>query len=172
MHHEQIVTIRKAVLADLPAITAIYNEAILNTTATMDTETKTVDNRKDWFEAHGAQQPIFVAEAKTTGQIVGWASLSRWSDRVAYRYTAETSLYVHADHRGQGIGRTLNDKLIVTAQELGYHNLIARITGDNARSIQMHKLAGFELVGTMRNVGYKFEMWLDVHILQNTLVSV
>src|SRR5205823_4527909 len=83
------ITIRRAGLDDLPAITAIYNEAIRGTTATFDTEPKAVAERLPWFESHDERHPILVAEAD--GEVVGWASLSRWSERRAYDDTAETS---------------------------------------------------------------------------------
>ena len=84
-------------------MTAIYNEVVLTTTATFDTEVKTGSERRPWFEAHGERHPILVAESD--GGVVGWASLSRWSERPAYDDTAETSFYVKAEYRGRGIGR-------------------------------------------------------------------
>src|SRR5436190_8054769 len=99
------ILIRRAELADLESITAIYNEAILTTTATFDTEPKTASERLPWFQSHGERHPILVAESE--GGVVGWASLSPWSERPAYDDTAETSFYVRAGRRGQGIGRAL-----------------------------------------------------------------
>ena len=98
-----LVQIRRAVAEDIEAITAIYNEAILTTTATFDTETKTTAERMEWFTSHDHRHPILVAIVE--GKIVGWASLSRWSDRPAYDDTAETSFYVESGQRGRGIGR-------------------------------------------------------------------
>src|SRR5580692_10827027 len=95
--------IRRAQLGDLDAITEIYNEAVLTTTATFDLEPKTPAERLAWFQAHDARQPIVVA---TLGdKVVGWASLSKWKARPAYDETAETSFYVRSDFRGRGIGR-------------------------------------------------------------------
>ena len=99
--------IRPAELADLPAITDIYNEAILTSTATFDTEPKTLDDRRQWFQAHSERHPILVAEL--SGRVIGWASLTPWSDRRAYDETAETSFYVQSESRGHGIGRGLHE---------------------------------------------------------------
>src|SRR3954465_14725432 len=99
------ITIRHAVLADAAAIAVIYNEAILTTTATFDTEPKSVDERTQWLKSHDERHPVLVAVVD--GRVVGWASLSSWSDRCAYADTAETSFYVHSTYRGRGIGRRL-----------------------------------------------------------------
>src|SRR5262249_2575282 len=92
------IAIRRAVVADLAAITEIYNEAILTTTATFDTEVTTVAQRMPWFEAHDERHPVLVAVAGE--KVVGWSSLSKWSERRAYDDTAETSFYVRSEHRG------------------------------------------------------------------------
>ncbi len=159
-----MVTIRPAGWDDLPAITKIYNEAVLTTTATFDTEPKTVDQRADWFRAHGERHPVLVAEAG--GQVVGWASLSAWSPRRAYDDTAEVSLYVLASQRGQGIGRRLMAAVLAAGRQAGLHTILARVTEGNAVSVGLHHSAGFELVGVMREVGFKFGRRLDVHLMQ------
>ena len=97
------ITIRKSSLEDVPAITEIYNEAILTTTATFDTEPKSVAERQNWLRSHCERHPVLVAEID--GRVVGWSSLSKWSERKAYDDTAETSFYVLSAFRGRGIGR-------------------------------------------------------------------
>jgi phosphinothricin acetyltransferase len=159
--------IRRAELADVPAITDVYNEAILTTTATFDTEPKTVAERTAWLQSHDDRHPILVAEVD--GAVVGWTSLTCWSDRRAYDDTAETSFYVHSTHRGRGIGRKLKDAIIAEARRLGYHTLIARIAEDSRESIHLNELAGFVHVGTLKQVGRKFGRLLDVHIMQKML---
>src|SRR5688572_6598572 len=99
------IILRRAELADAPAIAAIYNEAILTTVATFDVETKSVEDRIAWLAAHDERHPVIVAEAQ--GQVIGYVCLSRWSDRRAYDDTAETSFYVKSEFRGQGVGRRL-----------------------------------------------------------------
>ena len=100
-----MIKIRTATLNDINSISDIYNDAILNTIATFDTEIKSIENRMDWFKSHGEQQPIMIAEENHS--IVGWASLSKWSDKRAYDSTAEISVYVQQNHRGKGIGKKL-----------------------------------------------------------------
>lgn len=161
------VQIRKAVLADLETITDIYNEAILTTTATFDTEPKTVSERLPWFESHDPRHPILVAVLQ--GRVVGWASLTRWSDRPAYSDTAETSFYVKAEFRRQGIGRQLKTAIIEEARRLQFHTLIARVAAGSQESLHLNQSAGFVHVGTLKEVGRKFGKLLDVHILQKML---
>jgi L-amino acid N-acyltransferase len=158
------IAIRRAECTDVPAITDIYNEAIRTTTATFDTEPKTVDDRLNWFASHGERHPVLVAELD--GVVVGWASLSKWSDRCAYDDTAETSFYVAAESRGMGIGRALKEATVAEARRLGYHSLIARVAEGSDASLHLNREAGFVLVGTLKQVGMKFGRRLDVHILQ------
>jgi len=157
-------TVRKATLQDLEAITVIYNQAILNTVATFDTQTKTAEGQRGWFAQHGEKHPILVAEQD--GVLVGWASLSAWSDRCAYSETAEISLYIAENHRSQGIGRKLSEAIIKAGQEAGLHTLIARITEGNTASIRIAESQGFEHIGIMREVGRKSGKLLDVHLMQ------
>ena len=161
------IHIRRALPADVEAITAIYNEAILTTTATFDTEPKTTAERLEWFKAHDERHPILVAVVE--GTIAGWASLSRWSDRPAYDDTAETSFYVQSEYRGRGIGRMLKDAIIEEARRLHFHTLIARVAEGSQESLHLNENAGFVHVGTMKQVGRKFGKLLDVHILQKML---
>lgn len=158
------VLIRPAGEQDLAAITAIYNDAILHTTATFDTEPKSVEEQRRWLESHGPRFPILVAELD--GTIAGWGSLGAWSDRCAYRDTAETSFYVGPEFRGRGIGRALKQALIDEARRLEFHSLIARVAEGSAASLHLNESLGFRRVGTLRHVGFKFGRRLDVHILQ------
>lgn len=162
-----IVTIREASLSDLPAITEIYNEAILLTKATFDLEPKTAEEQFRWFNAHGGKYPVFVAVVE--GKVVGWSSLSRYSDRCAYDGAAETSFYVKSEFQGQGIGRKLNDAIIAAARRLNFHTLVARIAEGSDASVHLNKSAGFVHVGTLKKIGRKFDQLLDVHILQKML---
>ena len=159
--------IRPAALADAPAIAAIYNEAILTTTATFDTETKSVEDRIAWLAAHDERHPVIVAEFE--GQVVGYACLSRWSDRRAYDDTAETSFYVKSECRGLGVGRRLKEAILDEARRLGYHSLIARVAQGSEESLHINLSMGFVLVGTLKEVGLKFGKRLDVHVMQKML---
>lgn len=161
------VLIRRATLADAAAIAEIYNEAIQTTTATFDTETKSAEERARWLQTHDERHPVLVAEAG--GRVVGWASLTRWSERPAYDGTAETSFYVHSASRGRGIGRHLKEAIIAEARQLGFHTLIARVAEGSEESLHLNAAAGFVHVGTLKEVGRKFGRLLDVHILQKML---
>lgn len=162
------ILIRPASLADAQAIADIYNEAILTTTATFDTEPKSVEERTQWLQAHDERHPVLVAEVE--GRVVGWASLSSWSDRCAYADTAETSFYVHSTYRGRGIGRQLKASIVSEARRLKFHSLIARVAQDSHESMHLNKEAGFTHVGTLKEVGRKFGRRLDVHMMQKMLV--
>lgn len=156
--------IRPAVAADVPAITRIYNEAILTTTATFDLEPKSEADRAAWLLERSPRHPVLVAEVD--GQVAGWASLNPYSDRRAYDDTAETSFYVHSNHRGQGIGRRLKGAIIAEARQLRYHTLIARVAEGSEASLHLNASFGFVCTGTLKEVGYKFGKYLDVHFLQ------
>lgn len=157
-------TIRHATPADAAAIAEIYNEAVRTTTATFDTHPQTSDQRRAWLAAHGPRHPVFVAVAE--GQVIGWAALTPWSERPAYLQTAETSFYVAEHARGQGVGRALKSRLLEEAERLEYHTLIARVAEGSEASVHLNQSMGFQMVGTMREVGFKFDRWLDVHIMQ------
>ena len=101
--------------------------------------------------------------------VVGFGSLSPYRDRPAYATTVEDSVYVRDDQRGKGIGRLLLDGLLDVAVSHGFHCVIARIVAENEASIALHRAAGFEVVGTEREVGRKFRRWLDVVVLQKLL---
>jgi phosphinothricin acetyltransferase len=158
---------RKAELSDINAITEIYNEAILTTTATFDTEPKSVSERVQWFQSHDNRHPIWVAVLDE--KVVGWISLSKWFDRSAYNDTGETSFYIKSEYRGQRIGTTLLQLMIKEAQQLKYHTIIARIAGESDVSLHVHTNFGFVQVGILKEVGWKFGKLLDVHILQKML---
>lgn len=161
-----MLTIRKAKLDDLRAITDIYNDAILKTVATFDTDPKDIETQRIWFANHGSKYPMLVAEQDEL--IVGWASLSKWSDRCAYSDTAEISIYVCEEHRGRGIGRKLIQAIVQEGRRADLHTVIARITEGNDISIHLHESVGFKHIGTMREVGRKFGKLLDVHLMQLT----
>lgn len=157
-----MIRIRPAQREDCSGILEIYNDAVLNTTATYDYEPRTLAHRKAWFDDHKKIGfPIYVA-LNETGRIVGWSALNRYHDRLGYRFTSENSIYIAEDHRGQGIGKKLLLPLIESAKKIGLHAIIAAIDASNEPSIRLHKRFGFETVGHFKRVGYKFDRWLDV----------
>ena len=167
MVSSDVLRIRKATEQDLHAITEIYNEAILYGTATFDTELKSLNNRRLWLRQHSDMYPALVAE--TREGVVGWGSLSRWSDRCAYDSTAELSIYFHTDHRGKGYGKVLMRELLEAGKKGGLHTVISRITQGNDASIYLHTLYGFTTIGVMKEVGKKFGQLLDVTMMQKML---
>ena len=159
-----MLIIREASIDDLSDITEIYNEAINETVATFDTEPKTIEQQKAWFMDHGKRNPIVVAE--DSGDIIGWAALSKWSDRCAYLDAAEISLYVRKDHQGQGIGTKLMKAILDKGQKAGLHTILARIAEGNEISIRLHQAVGFKHIGVMKEVGKKFGRLIDVYLMQ------
>jgi len=157
--------IRPATLEDLPAIEEIYNEGGVATTASFDLEPRSWEEARAWFLAHGAVYPIFVAET-AGGRVAGWAALSPYAARKAYRYTVEDSVYVHRDFRGQGAGRALLAAVVEAAAALGYRAVVAKIADGNEASLALHRRAGFVHVGRLVAVGRKFGRWLDVDFLE------
>ncbi len=164
-----MLVIRAATLPDLDAITEIYNEAILKTIATFDTTPKTLEEQKAWFFSHNAKYPILAAEKDKV--IVGWASLSMWSDRCAYSDTAEMSLYVREKEQRKGIGRKLAEAMLREGQKAGLHTVLARIAAGNEISIHLAEAVGFKHVGVMKEVGLKFGRRLDVHLMQKVYTT-
>jgi L-amino acid N-acyltransferase len=158
------MNIRKATLSDAQAIADIYNEAIENTTATFDTETKTLANREEWLLQHSDKYPVIVAEVD--GVVAGFASMTRWSDRAAYDDTAEISIYILPDYHNRGIGRQLMEAIITAGKTGGLHCVLSRITQGNDKSIYLHQQFGFRTVGVMQEVGKKFGKLLDVTMMQ------
>ncbi|WP_085520559.1 GNAT family N-acetyltransferase [Tuberibacillus sp. Marseille-P3662] len=159
-----MVYIREAVLDDLPAMLDIYNDAIRNLTVTFDLEEETLEERRGWFESHGGQYPLIIAELD--GEVVGYGCLSAFRDKAAYAYSTELSIYISRYHRGYGIGHSLMKEIISRAAQLGYHTVIGSITAGNEASVHLHKKFGFEFVSRFKEVGFKFGEWQDVDFYQ------
>lgn len=159
-----MLNIRPATGNDQQAIMEIYNEAVQNTTATFDTDIRTIEKQMEWWAKHKKNHPVLVAEEKDI--ITGWASLSPWSDRCAYDTTVEVSVYIHKDFRGRGIGSKLLEIVTLEGGKAGNHTVISRITEGNASSIHIHEKIGYKHIGVMKEVGFKFGKFLDVNMLQ------
>lgn len=153
--------IRCAKKEDLNAILAIYNDAIINTTAVYTYEPQTIDERIAWFETKQRNhEPIFVFEEN--GSVLGFATFGSFRPWPAYQYTIEHSIYVDASARGKGIASQLLQHLIVEAKAKGYRTLVAGIDASNEASIKLHQKFNFKHAGTLTNAGYKFDYWLDL----------
>jgi phosphinothricin acetyltransferase len=158
------LVIGPAGMEHLAGITEIYNDAILNTTATFDSCPRTMEEQEEWMGHHDERHPVLVAIRD--GDIVGWGSLSSHNDRCCYQNTVEDSVYVRKDLRGVGIGTKILEALVTVAKQSGYHAIIARIDAGNEASLGIHGRAGFEEVGRLREVGFKFGRWLDVIFME------
>ena len=161
------IAIRLATVADLDRINEIYNHYVLHSTCTYQTEPEPIEGRRKWFEAHGERHPVTVAEED--GRVVGWGSLSCFHARAAYGRTVENSVYVDPALHRRGIGRLLLVDLIERAQDLGHHTIVALIDAEQLPSIAIHEKLGFETVGRLKEVGYKFDRWLHVIHMQKLL---
>lgn len=154
------IRIRPATEADVPAIRKIYNYEIENGWATFDLEPKTLEDRLEWFRE--TKHPHCIIVAEEDGVVLGWGCLRPFRTKAAYRFTVENSIYIHQDERGRSIGTLILTRLIELARENGFRTILARISGDNPVSEHLHQSHGFVLAGTEREVGYKFDRWLDV----------
>ena len=157
---ETLYRIRPAAKSDLTAINDIYNHYVLHSTCTYQEEPEPLAGRRRWFGHHGDNHPVIVAEAG--GQVVGWGSLTAYHARSAYSRTVENSVYVHHQHHRCGIGSLLLQELIVLARRLGLRAIIAVIDGEQIASVALHARFHFEKVGHFKQIGFKFDRWLDV----------
>lgn len=160
--------LREAEEKDLERIVEIYNESVRSSTATFDLSEESIESRRQWFKEHQSSGlPVFVIEKDSS--VIGWCSLSYYHSRCAFRQTVEPSIYLDASYRQQGYGKQLMNRLMTAAAEKGYHAIVALVCSDNQASIKLAKIFGFEIVGRLKEVGYKFDKWLDVSILEKVL---
>jgi L-amino acid N-acyltransferase YncA len=157
-------SIREATEADLPAIFAIYNDAVLNSTATWETTEVLPAEQIAWFDEH--QSPYAAIVAYDGEEVIGWASLSQYRPRQGYRFSAESTVYIHTERLRLGLGRVLVTEIIERARAAGFHTILGKISADNEASISLHTALGFEVVGHEREVGFKFGRWLDLVTMQ------
>jgi L-amino acid N-acyltransferase YncA len=161
--------IRLATSADLPAINDIYNHYVAHSTCTFQTEPETPADRRAWFDHHGPAHPVTVAEDPLTGQVLGWSCLGEFKSRCAYRMTVENSVYIRHDLHGRGLGRMLLTDLIARAAALGHRSIIGIIAADQPASLALHEKLGFQKVAQLRQVGFKFDRWIDTVYVQRML---
>jgi len=163
-----VTLIRDAAEADLPAILAIYNDAVLNTTAIWNDDVVDLDNRRAWYEARRALgYPVLVAEAD--GRVIGYSSFGDFRPFQGYRFTVENSVYVAADARGKGAGSALLAALIEGGVAIGKHVMVAGIDATNTVSLRLHERHGFVETARMPELGYKFGRFLDLVFMQRKL---
>lgn len=157
--------IRSATVADAGPISAIYNHYVLTSTCTFHELAESVADREVWIREHTGAHVVLVAE-DADGEVVGWASLSRFHPRPAFRFTVEDSVYLREDRRGRGLGGKLLAELLNHAGRSGIRTIVAAISADQEASIALHRRSGFVEVGRLQAVGFKFGRWLDLVYMQ------
>jgi len=162
------VRIHDAAESDLEGVLSIYNDVIATSTAIYSHLPVALDDRRQWWRARVAQgYPVLVA--RDAGGVVGFASFGDFRAWPGYRFTVEHSVHVRADGRGRGVGTALLRALFPRAAALNKHVMIGGVDADNAASIRFHERLGFERAGHLREVGYKFDRWLDLVFLQRRI---
>lgn len=168
--HKKSLTLRDCTLADADTIASIYNDYVRSGGSTMDTEEKTRSDIERQIQQFSDRETILVLEEE--GLFVGWGIIKRYSDRVGYRFTCETSVYLHRERIGQGYGTTLKKAVIERCKQYGYHHLVAKIFASNLASIEYNKKLGYDVVGRQREIGFRDGKWQDVVIMQLLLDDV
>ena len=162
------INIRPYQIEDAPIILEIINYNILNATALYDYEPRTLENQLAILEEKLSKGfPVIVATEKET--VVGFGYYSEFRFREAYKFTVEHSVYAHPNYIGKGIGKSILENLIVLAKAQKLHTMIGVIDAENQSSIEFHKKFGFEIAGTIKESGFKFNRWLHSVFMQKML---
>jgi len=148
------------------SILDILNEAIVHSTALYDYQPRTPQSMDAWFKAKQAGSFPVIGALDDDDRLLGFASYGTFRAWPAYKYSVEHSVYVHRDHRGQGVGRALMNELIAAARAQELHVMVGGIDVANTGSIALHRSLGFEHAGTIRQAGFKFGRWLDLAFYQ------
>ncbi len=157
--------IRDARESDLPGLLAIYNDVIATSTAIYSSDLVSLEDRTQWWRARvGQGYPVLVAVERS--EVLGFSTFGDFRTWPGYRFTVEHSVHVRADRRGHGVGKDLVKALFPRAEALGKHVMIAGVDAANEASIRFHERLGFEKAGHLREVGRKFDRWLDLVFLQ------
>ncbi|HEX6488979.1 MAG TPA: GNAT family N-acetyltransferase [Candidatus Dormibacteraeota bacterium] len=159
------VTVRPALEEDLPAVVGIYNWAVNQTFATIDSEPLSREEAHEWWQ-DAKRSPLLVADLGDDG-VAGWARLFPWRQRGFD--IVEDLVYVDPLHHKAGIGRELLAQLVEAARELGYRTIVASLAADNRAGLRLHESLGFGVVGTLKDAAYKFERWMDITLVQRSL---
>lgn len=171
------VTLRAATVEDAEAIRAIYNAEVETSTATMDLVPRSLADQRQWLAERSGAFTTLVAVGPGGGtgeeaaEVLGFAALSPYKERAAYRTTVEDSVYVRRDAHGRGIGRLLLEELLNVAETSGFHAVMARIEAGGLASQALHAGCGFRPIGTEREVARKFSRWIDVVVMQCLLTD-
>jgi L-amino acid N-acyltransferase len=148
------------------AILAIFNDAIVNSTALYDYQPRTKEIMAAWFDVKSKGKFPVIGIENESGELMGFGSYGTFRAFPAYKYSVEHSVYVDARFRGRGIGKRLLQQIIIAAQQQEYHVLVGAIDAANAVSIRLHESLDFTHCGTIRQAGFKFGRWLDLAFYQ------
>jgi phosphinothricin acetyltransferase len=166
-----VTEVRYAVLADLPVLTAIYNHYVVNTPATFDIEPFSVEARRAWFDHYAETGRYRLLVATQDGGVVGYATSSPMRQKKAYDTSIEVTVYLHPEATGGGIGTALYQRLFDDLGGEDLHRGYAAIALPNDASVGLHRKFGFTEMGTMTEVGRKFDKWWDVLWMERSLAS-
>jgi L-amino acid N-acyltransferase YncA len=161
--------LRDASQADIPAITEIYRDSVLNGVASYEIAPPPEAEMAQRFSAIVSQQYPYVAATDADGKLLGYAYASAFRTRPAYRWMVEDSIYLAPEARGRGVGKALMVELIDRCTALGFRQMVAVIGGASPASIALHLKSGFVEVGLMKGTGYKHGRWLDTMLMQRSL---
>jgi L-amino acid N-acyltransferase YncA len=159
--------VRPATAADAAAICRIYNQGIEDRLATLETELRTAEERRQWLRRRGPRHPVIVAERG--GEIIGWASLNVFNAREAYRFVADLSVYIDREWRGKGVGRVLLTRLVELGRQHGYHKLVLSAFPFNAAGVALYERLGFRTVGIYKEQGQLDGEWVDTIVMERLL---
>ena len=162
-----VYRVRPATADDAVAVCEIYNQGIEDRLATLETELRTPQERRDWMAARSERHPVVVAEHE--GQVIGWGSLNVFNARPAYRHVADFSVYVERAWRGKGVGRVLLERLVALGREHGYHKLVLSAFPVNAAGVALYERLGFRTVGIYKEQGLLDGRWVDTIIMEKLL---
>ncbi len=177
--------VRPAVDADAATICEIYNQGIEDRLATLETELRTPQERRQWLTSRGPRHPVIVAETTQPDTIsnrpptahaglvapatIAWGSLNQFNPREAYRHVVDLSIYVERGHRGKGVGRVLLVRLVDLARELGYHKMVLSAFPFNAAGMALYEKLGFRTVGVYKEQGLLDGRWVDTIVMEKLL---
>jgi L-amino acid N-acyltransferase YncA len=160
--------LRPATASDAEAICRIYNQGIEDRIATLETELRTADERRQWLAGRDPRHPVIVAE-DDAGEVMAWASLNIFNAREAYRFVADISVYVERRWRGKGAGRVLLEKLVELGRQHGFHKLVLAAFPFNLGGMALYEKLGFRTVGIYREQGLLDGKWVDTIVMERLL---
>ena len=161
--------IRPIRMDDIPACVTLYNRYITETTVTFELQPLTGEQFADRVRRITRRYPYFVYEDEESGRVIGYAYLDCYSEREAYRFTCDLSIYLDMDVRGRGIGRALYEAIEAEAYRRGFYTVVAIVTGENTASMAFHEAMGFEKMADFAHLGHKFGRWLGVRYYRKNL---